>query len=328
MPHRRHLLAATAGLSLPSLLASRARAQSGDWPSRPIRLLVPYPPGGPNDIIARLYAQPLSAMLKQPVVIENRSGAGGTIGVDAAAKAPPDGHTLVVTSSGPLVILPHVSANMPYRVPQDFTPLSILTLVPEALVATPSLGVKDLAGLLEYGRRNPGKLNIGTAGSAGISHLAAELFRSQTGLDVTVVPYRGAAPAVTDLLGGSIQLLFADLPVIIPHIRSGALNAIVLASRRRHPATPDLPITAEVGYPELLADNWYSILGPANLPAPIRDRLSAVLKAAAETPEVRDNLAAQGAAAHWTTPAEFSETIARESAIWKRIAEAANIRTD
>ncbi|RYI90690.1 MAG: hypothetical protein EON47_21390, partial [Acetobacteraceae bacterium] len=177
MMHRRHLLAAAAGLPLPGM----ARAQTGDWPNRPIRLLVPYPPGGPNDIIARLYAQPMSAMLKQPVVIENRSGAGGTIGVDAAAKAAPDGHTLVVTSSGPLVILPHVSSNMPYRVPQDFTPLSILTLVPEALVATPSLGVKDMAGLLEYGRRNPGKLNIGTAGSAGISHLAAELFRSQTG---------------------------------------------------------------------------------------------------------------------------------------------------
>lgn len=328
MLHRRHLLAAAAAAGLPLPAQAQAQAQTGDWPNRPIRLLVPYPPGGPNDIIARLYAQPMSALLRQPVVIENRSGAGGTIGVDAAAKAPPDGYTLVVTSSGPLVILPHVSSNMPYRVPQDFTPLSILTLVPEALVATPSLGVKDMAGLIAWGRRNPGRLNIGTAGSAGISHLAAELFRSQTGLDVTVVPYRGAAPAVTDLLGGSIQLLFADLPVIMPHIRSGALTAVVLASKQRHPATPDLPITAEAGFPELLADNWYSILGPAGLPPAIRDRLSAVLKAAAETPEVRDNLAAQGAAAHWTTPAVFGETIARESAIWKRIAEAAHIRTD
>ena len=329
MLHRRHLLAAaTAGLPLPALVPSQAMAQTGDWPSRPIRLLVPYPPGGPNDIIARLYAQPMSAMLRQPVVIENRSGAGGTIGVDAAAKAAPDGYTLVVTSSGPLVILPHVSANMPYRVPQDFTPLSILTLVPEALVATPSLGVKDLAGLIDYGRRNPGRLNIGTAGSAGISHLAAELFRSQTGLDLTVVPYRGAAPAVTDLLGGSIQLLFADLPVILPHIRSGAMTAVVLASKQRHPSTPELPITAEAGFPELLADNWYSILGPAGLPPAIRDRLSAVLKSASETPEVRDGLAVQGAAANWTTPDVFAATIARESAVWKRIAEAANIRTD
>ena len=289
---------------------------------------MPYPPGGPNDIIARLYAQPLSALLKQPVVVENRGGAGGTIGVDAAAKSAPDGYTLVVTSSGPLVITPHTSSHVPYRVPQDFTPISILTLVPEALVAHPSLGVRDLAGLIALAKRQPGKLNIGTAGSAGISHLAAELLRAQTGLDITVVPYRGAAPAVVDLLGGQIQLLFADLPVIMPHIRSGALTAVVLASTRRSPATPELPTTAEAGYPELLADNWYSILGPAGLPPPILDRLSAVLKAASETPEVRDGLAAQGAAAHWTTPGAFGDTIGAESEKWRRIAQAANIRTD
>ena len=325
--HRRHLLAAAAAMPL-AAHAQPAPAQPGDWPSRPIRLIVPYPPGGPNDIIARLYAQPMGAMLKQPVVIENKGGAGGLIGVDAAAKSAPDGYTLLVTSSGPLVISPHVSANVPYRVPQDFTPISILTLVPEALAATPSLGVRDLPGLIALARRQPGKLNIGTAGTAGISHLAAELLRFQTGIDITVVPYKGAAPAVTDLLGGQIQLLFADLPVIIPHFRSGALTPLVLASRQRSATMPELPITAELGFPELLADNWYSLLGPARLPAPMLDRLSAVLKTASQAPEVHDALAAQGAAANWTSPAEFAATIAAESEKWRKIAEAANIRTD
>ncbi|MBL6458008.1 tripartite tricarboxylate transporter substrate binding protein [Belnapia sp. T6] len=318
---RRHLLAAACALPI------AARAQGG-WPSRPIRLVIPYPPGGPNDIIARLYAQPMSAMLGQPVVIENRAGAGGIIGVDAVAKAPADGHALVVTSSGPLVILPHVSSNVPYRVPADFTPISILTLVPEALVATPSLGVKDLPGLLARGRDRGLRLNIGTAGAAGISHLAAEMLRLQTGLDITVVPYRGGAPAVTDLLGGQIQLLFADLPVVLPHIRSGAMRALALASVRRSTLLPNLATTAEAGLPDVVADNWYSLLGPAGLPAPVASRLSTVLKAASETPTVRDGLAEQGAAAHWTSPEDFTATIAAESAKWQRVAQAANIRVD
>ncbi len=319
--HRRQLLAAAAALPV------TARAQSG-WPSRPIRLIVPFPPGGPNDIIARLYAQPLSAMLGQPVVIENRPGAGGVLGVDAVAKAPPDGHTLVLTSSGALVIIPHVTATMPYRVPQDLTPVSIVTLVPEALVAAPGLGVTDLAGLLALARRPGTRLAIGTAGAAGISHLAAEMLRLQTGMELTVVPYRGGAPAVTDLLGGQIQLLFADLPVVLAHLRSGALRALALASTARSPLLPDLPTTSEAGMPEILADNWYSLLGPAGLPGAIVERLSAALKAASEMPAVRDGLREQGAAAHWTSPDAFAATIVTESARWRRTAEAARIRID
>ncbi|WP_043364271.1 tripartite tricarboxylate transporter substrate binding protein [Belnapia sp. F-4-1] len=319
--HRRHLLAAAA------VLPAIARAQPA-WPSRPIRLIVPFPPGGPNDIIARLYAQPLTAMLGQPVVIESRPGAGGVIGVDAAAKAPPDGHTLVLTSSGALVIIPHVTNTVPYRVPQDLTPVSIVTLVPEALVAVPSLGVSDLAGLRALAQRPGTRLAIGTAGAAGISHLAAEMLRLQSGMELTVVPYRGAAPAVTDLLGGQIQLLFADLPVVLPHLRSGALRALALASTRRSPILPDLPTTAEAGLPEVLADNWYSLLGPAGLPTAVVDRLSTALKEASETPAVRDGLREQGATAQWTSPAAFATTIAEESARWQRVAEAAHIRLE
>lgn len=319
--HRRQMLAAAA--ALPVL----AQAQPA-WPSRPIRLIVPFPPGGPNDIIARLYAQPLTATLGQPVVIENRPGAGGVLGVDAAAKAPPDGHSLVLTSSGALVIIPHVTNTVPYNVPQDLTPVSIVTLVPEALVVAPSLGVTDLAGLRALARRPGTHLAIGTAGAAGISHLAAEMLRLQSGMELTVVPYRGAAPAVTDLLGGQIQLLFADLPVVLPHLRSGALRALMLASTRRSPALPDLPTTAEAGLPEVLADNWYSLLGPAGLPAAVVERLSAALKEASEMPAVRGSLRDQGAIAHWTSPEAFAATIAEESARWRRVAEAAHIRVD
>ncbi len=319
--HRRHLLAAAAALPV-------AAGAQPSWPSRPIRLIVPFPPGGPNDIIARLYAQPLTAMLGQPVVIENRPGAGGVIGVDAAAKAPPDGHTLVLTSSGALVIIPHVTNTVPYRVPQDLTPVSIVTLVPEALVAVPSLGVTDLAGLRALAKRPGSRLAIGTAGAAGISHFAAEMLRLQSGMELTVVPYRGGAPAVTDLRGGQIQLLFADLPVVLPHLRSGALRALVLASTRRSSILPDLPTTAEAGLPEVLADNWYSLLGPAGLPAGVVERLSAALKEASETPAVRDGLREQGATAHWTSPSGFVATIAEESARWRRVAEAAHIRLD
>ena len=312
-----------------TLAAAPAPVRAADvWPSRPVRVVVPFPPGGPNDIIARLYAPPLSALLGQPVVIENRAGAGGLVGTDAVAKSAPDGYTLVITNGGSLVISPHVSSNVPYRVPQDFTLVSVVTTVPEALVGNPNLGVRTLPELVALVKRQPGKLNIGTAGAAGLSHLAAELFKVHTGADVVVVPYRGAAPAVTDLVAGQIQLLFADLPVLMPHIRGGTLTALAMAARSRSPALPDLPTTAEFGYPELLAENWYCLVGPAGLPRPVLDRLSEALRKASQTKEVREGLAAQGAEAVWTSPEEFAALVPRESEKWRRIAESAGVRMD
>ena len=290
---QRRAMLTTAGLALAAPRPAAAQA----WPARPIRIIVPFPPGGPNDIIARLYAPQLQAILGQGVVLENRGGGGGVVGTDAALKASPDGTTFAITNGGSLVITPHVSANMPYRVPDDMTLVSVVTLVPEALVANPRLGVKTLAELVALAKREPGRLNIGTAGAAGISHLAAELFRVQTGTDVVVVPYRGAAPAVTDIVAGQIGLLFADLPVILPQIRAGTLTALAMASERRSPVLPDLPTTAEQGFPGLLADNWYCMVAPPRLPEAILERMSAALRTASETPAVRDALAAQGAQA-------------------------------
>ncbi|GGG26868.1 MFS transporter [Caldovatus sediminis] len=311
-----------------ALAAAPIPARAQDWPSRPIRLIVPFPPGGPNDIIARLYGPQLSALLGQPVVVENRTGAGGVVGTDAAVRAQPDGHTLAVTNGGSLVISPYVSSNVPYRVPDDFTLISVVTRVPEALVANPRVGVRTLPELLELVRREPGKLNIGTAGAAGLSHLAAELFKVQTGADVVVVPYRGAAPSVTDLIAGQIQLLFADLPVLMPHIRGGTLTPLAMASARRSPSLPDLPTTGEFGYPELLAENWYCLVGPAGLPRPVVARLSEAVRKAAETREVREGLASQGAEATWTSPEEFAAFVRSEAQKWRTIAERSGVRTD
>jgi tripartite-type tricarboxylate transporter receptor subunit TctC len=320
---RRHLLATMA-----AVLPGAARGQSGEWPNRPIRTVVPYPPGGPNDIIARLYAPELTKALRQTVLVENRAGGSGVIGTDYAIKSPPDGYTLGIIDGGSLVIVPHTQPTMPYKVPEDVSPIGVVARVPEALVAHPGLGVKTLPELLELAKRQPGRLNIGTAGAAGISHLAAFLFKAQTGAEVEVVPYRGAAPAVTDLVAGQIQLLFADLPVILPHIRAGALTPLALAARTRSASLPDLPTTAEFGFPRLLAENWYCMVGPAQLPAAIRARLSAAVKEASESPSVRDGLLAQGAEAAWTSPQDLAALVQEESASWREVARSANVRAE
>ncbi len=320
--NRRHLLAAA--VALPAV----ARAQPAEWPSRPIRTIVPYPPGGPNDIIARLYAPQLGAALRQTVLVENRAGGSGVIGTDTAIKSLPDGYTLGIVDGGSLVIVPHTQPALPYKVPDDFSLISVVARVSEALVANPRLGVKTLPELLELAKRQPGRLNIGTAGAAGISHLAALLFKALTGAEVEVVPYRGAAPAVTDLLAGQVQLLFADLPVILPHIRAGALTALAMAARSRSPALPDLPTTAEFGVPRMLAENWYCMVGPARLPAPIHARLSAAVREASETAAVRDGLDAQGAVAAWTSQQDFATLVREESETWRQVAQAAGVKAE
>jgi tripartite-type tricarboxylate transporter receptor subunit TctC len=326
--NRRHLLAAAAAAAGLPPAPAQAQTAAGAWPSRPVRIVVPYPPGGPNDIIARLYAPELTRALGQTVVVENRAGGSGVIGTDHVLKSPPDGYTIGVVDGGSLVIVPHTQPAMPYRVPEDVAMISVVTRVPEALVAHPGLGVRTLPELLELARRQPGRLNIGTAGAAGISHLAAHLFKEQTGAAVEVVPYRGAAPAVGDLVAGQIQLLFADLPVILPHIRAGGLTALALAARARSPALPDLPTTAEAGFPRLLAENWYCMVGPARLPAPIQERLSAAARGASESAAVRDGLAAQGAEAAWTPQADFAALVREESETWRQVARSANVRAE
>ncbi len=321
---RRHIIAG--GLALPMLARAQGSAQGSDWPNRPVRTVVPYPPGGPNDIIARLYAPQLSAALGQQVLVENRAGGSGVIGTDTVLKSAADGSSFGIVDGGSLVIAPHTQPSMPYQVPGDLSLISVVTQVPEALVASPRLGVKTLPELLELARARPGTLNIGTAGAAGISHLAAYLFKAQTGAAVEVITYRGAAPAVTDLVAGQIQLLFADLPVLMPHLAAGAITALALAARKRSPSLPELKTTVEYGFPRLLAENWYCCVGQARLPAAIQQKMSAALRTASQSAAVKDALAAQGAEAFWCSQAEFAERVAQESLVWRDIARSANVR--
>jgi tripartite-type tricarboxylate transporter receptor subunit TctC len=323
---RRTLLAAAS--LLPTTALAQGTAQGTDWPSRPVRIVVPFPPGGPNDIIARLYAQALTPILGQQVVVENRAGGSGVVGTDSALKSAPDGYTVAICDGGSLVIVPHTQPTMPYKVPEDVGLITVVATVPEALVAHPSLGVKTLPELLALAKRQPGKLNIGTAGAAGISHLTAFLFKTLTGAEVEVVPYRGAAPAVTDLVAGQIQLLFADLPVILPHIRAGGMVPLTLAARQRSAALPDLPTTAEYGVPRLLAENWYCMVAPPRLPAAIQQKLAAAMRQASQTAPLRAALAEQGAEATWTSQADFATQVREESIVWRDIARSANIRAE
>jgi len=318
---RRTMLGAAAA-SVP-LIGARAQA---DYPNRPIRMIVPFPPGGPADITARLYAPVLSTILKQTVLVENRAGGSGIAGTDFVLKSPADGYTLAATNGGSLVITPHLMPNMPFRVPDDMTPISPSMQVPQALVAPASLGVRTLPELLDLAKRQPNRLNIGTAGASGISHLAALLFKMQTGASVEVVTYRGAAPAVTDLVAGQIQLLFADLPVLLPQIQAGSLVALALAARKRAPELPNLPTTGEYGFPKVLAENWYCTVAPRGLPPAIAETLSRALKAASEAPAVKDALSAQGAQASWMSMPDFAAFIAAESAVWREVVVSSGVK--
>ena len=225
------------------LLPAPASAQ--DFPNKPIRLIVPFPAGGPNDIIARVVGQRMSELIKQPVVIDNRGGQGGVLGTDAVAKAAPDGYTIGIVSASSLVINPTME-KVPYDVAKDFAPVTLVTTVPEMLVVASNVAAKDMGELVALARAQPGKLNFASAGVGGLPHLAGELFKLTAKIDVVHVPYRGAAPAINDLLGQQVQMAFLDLPVLLPHIKAGTLRPIALGARKRAPTSPEVPTTAIV----------------------------------------------------------------------------------
>ena len=229
---------------------------------------MPFPPGGPNDIIARVVGQRMSELIKQPVVIENRGGQGGVLGTDAVAKAAPDGYTIGIVSASSLVINPTME-RVPYDVASDFTPVTLVTTVPEMLVVASNVAAKDMGELVALAKGQPGKLNFASAGVGGLPHLAGELFKLTAGIDIVHVPYRGAAPAINDLLGQQVQMAFLDLPVILPHIKAGTLRPIALGAPKRAPTSPEVPTTAEVGMPDLRIENWYGMIAPKGTPTKI-----------------------------------------------------------
>ena len=243
------------------LAPGTAPAQS--FPSKPVRLIVGFPAGGPADIFGRTFAQGLSAGLGQTVIVENKSGVGGVLGIDMVAKASPDGYTLGFNNQGSVSMAPYALSRMPFNPNKDLALITTVVKVPEVVVVNPSLPVSSLAELIAHARANPGKINFGSAGAGGITHLACELLKAEARIDILHVPYKGAAPAVSDLLGGQVNMGIFDIPVVLPHIQSGKFKALAVTSARRAPSLPDVPTTAEVGYPKVISDNWYGLVAPA-----------------------------------------------------------------
>jgi len=309
-----------------TLLLLPALASAQDFPNKPIKLIVPFPPGGPNDIIARVVGQRMSELIKQPAVIDNRGGQGGVLGTDAVAKAAPDGYTIGIVSASSLVINPTME-KVPYDVARDFAPVTLVTTVPEMLVVASNVAARDMGELVALARGQPGKLNFASAGVGGLPHLAGELFKLTARIDIVHVPYRGAAPAINDLLGQQVQMAFLDLPVILPHIKSGMLRPIALGAPKRAPTSPEVPTTAEVGMPDLLIENWYGMIAPAGTPANIVNLLNRVTNEAMGDPQVAQKLADQGLTVAGDTPEHFRDYIGAESKKWAKVIKDAGIGT-
>jgi tripartite-type tricarboxylate transporter receptor subunit TctC len=307
-----------------TLLLLPALASAQDFPSKPIKLIVPFPPGGPNDIIARVVGQRMSELIKQPVVIDNRGGQGGVLGTDAVAKAASDGYTIGIVSASSLVINPTME-KVPYDVARDFAPVTLVTTVPEMLVVASNVAARDMGELVALARGQPGKLNFASAGVGGLPHLAGELFKLTARIDIVHVPYRGAAPAINDLLGQQVQMAFLDLPVILPHIKSGMLRPIALGAPKRAPTSPEVPTTAEVGMPDLLIENWYGMIAPAGTPANIVNLLNRVTNEAMSDPQVAKKLADQGLTVAGDTPEHFRDYIGAETKKWAKVIKDAGI---
>jgi tripartite-type tricarboxylate transporter receptor subunit TctC len=310
-----------------SVLLAPALAAAQDFPAKPIRLIVPFPPGGPNDIIARVIGQRMSELAKQPVVIDNRGGQGGVLGTDAVAKAPPDGYTIAISSAGALAISPSME-KVAYDTPKDLAPVTLVATVPEMLVVASNVPAHDLGELIALARAQPGKLNFASSGPGSLPHLAGELLKLTAGIDLVHVPYRGAAPAVNDLLGQQVQMAFLDLPVLLPQIRAGALRGIVVGSPQRAPTAIDVPTTAEAGMPELQVENWYGMVAPAGTPPAIVAALNRIATEAMRDPAVKEKLASQGAELIGDTPEHFRGFIETEIAKWAKVIRDAGVATE
>jgi tripartite-type tricarboxylate transporter receptor subunit TctC len=303
-------------LVLPSLALAQA------YPSKPIRMIVPFPAGGPADIFGRGLAQGMSADLGQPVVVENVGGVGGVLGVDRALKSDPDGYTLGFNSGSTLSIAPYAFSKMPYDAKKDVGLITLVVRVPEVLAVHPSLPVNSLADFVAYARANPGKISYGSAGGGSITHLAMELLKAEAKVDMVHVPYKGAAPAVNDLLGGQVVAGIFDVPVLLGHVRSGKLKALSVTSATRAPTLPDVPTTAEGKLPSVTSDNWYGLVVPVKTPAEVQKRIHAAAVAALQSSSIKEQYSKVGGIASPGTPQEYAAFLAAEQAKWSKVVAA------
>jgi tripartite-type tricarboxylate transporter receptor subunit TctC len=322
-PRRRQLVAgAAAALALPSL-----RAQSS-WPSKPIRFLVPFAPGGTSEIVARSVAAELSKQLGQTVFVENKPGGAGVVAMSEAAKATPDGHTIILGHVGTLAVNPYMLANQPYDVNKDFLPVTLLAKVPNVFVIHPDVPAKNFREFVAHVKANPGKLSYGSAGNASAGHLAMEYLKLVTGMYITHIPYRGTGPQLTDLLAGRTQASSAGMPALGAQIRAGRLRPIAVGTQQRISALPDVPTVQEMGYKDFETSQWYGILAPAGTPPDVVKRLQEESYKALRSSAVTERFATDNAVGGGGPPAEFAAYIAREQAIWKDIVKRAQIKAD
>lgn len=317
---KRKLLLGTAALCV----SAAVRAQS--WPAKPVRLVVPFTPGGSSDILGRAIGQKLTESLGQPVVIDNVPGAGGSLGADKVAKSAPDGYTLLMGHIGTLAVNPLIYPRLPYNPLKDFTPVAWVANVPNVLVVHPSVPARTLQELVAYVRTRPGQLNYGSGGNGSAAHLATEYLKLQSKTFIVHVPYRGTSPAVTDLLAGQTQLLFTGAPAVIPFVKSGQLRALAVSSGKRLEALPEVPTVAESGYPGFEADQWYGVVAPAGTPADIVRKLNTLINQALTSVELKTRLQSEGAVAMPTTPEAYGHHIGREIERWRPVVKAGNIQ--
>ena len=307
-------------LLVPLLAAAQA------YPSRPIRLVVAFPPGGTGDISTRIIGQKMGELLGQPVVVENRPGAGGNIGTDLVAKAAPDGYTITAGSSNTHVTNLFLYKSVPYDPVRDFAPISITVLVSNALVVNPAVAAKSVAELVVLAKRSPGMLKYASAGIGTTPHIAGEMFRLMTGADIVHVPYKGGGPALVDVMSGQVEMMFAGVAAALPHVRSGKLRALAITEKARSRVMPELPTVAESGLPGFDVGLWIGLMAPAGTPQDVVARLNAEAVRALKDPQVAERLAQQGLEPVGTTPAEAAATIKSDLAKWGRIFKEAGIQ--
>jgi tripartite-type tricarboxylate transporter receptor subunit TctC len=305
-----------------ALLLAATLASAQTYPAHPVKLVVPFPPGSTPDIVGRTLGAKLQQTLGQPFVVENRSGAGGNIGTDAVAKAPADGYTLLIGINGPIATNKYLYRSLPYDPEKDLAPISLLATAAQMLVVAPQLNVESFQAFTDYTRAHPGRISYGSVGSGSASHLTMELLKSELKLDLVHVPYRGFPPAVTDMLAGNIQAMFAIIPGVLPHVRAGKMKALAVTALRRSKLAPAVPSVAELGMPQLESLAWIGLLAPAATPPEVLERLSAETRRGMHAADVSDVLGRQGFDVVAGTPAEFRRWIDAESAKWARVIRA------
>jgi tripartite-type tricarboxylate transporter receptor subunit TctC len=309
-------------------LVSTAAAQTQVWPAKPVRFVAPFPPGGPVDVLARLLGQKITEKSGQPVLVENRPGAAGNLGIDLVAKAPPDGNTLLHVPAGNITINATLIRDMPFSWERDFVPVTMIATARNLLAVHPSVPAKTVQQLVAYAKANPGKLSYGSPGVGSGLHLSGELFRREAGIDIAHIAYKGTTQAMNDLIGGQLTMMFGALPTLMPQVKAGKLRALAVTSTQRAAAAPELPTIAESGWPGVDVSSWYAIMAPAKTPPEVVAAIAEEVRRILGLPEVRQALDAQGLTPVGMRPAEFAVHIRRETAAWAKVIREANIKPE